>query len=131
MYKLNYFDFDDRPDNDDTYERYENRPRTALKEALDYDINMLNDILNKRDLECADKYNIASMFSQCVNEYLNSSQTSKDFEEFLIEVMGKEWYDNMITKWLARKSRKWAKDLNCPELADNKGIYLYNKGADF
>ena len=39
---------------------------------------------------------------------------------------GSEWYENMMSKYLARKSRIIAKNLGCPELADNRGLYLFD-----
>ena len=125
---IDYYDTDDRPMNDETYERMENRPMFLLREALEFDRELFNRILNKPFLTGADKYNLASMFAQCSYEYAESTQTSKSFEDFLIEVNGKEWFDNMMRGYLQRQNREFAKKLNCPELANNKGIYLYSPG---
>lgn len=120
-----YYNTDDRPMNDDTYDRMENRSRFSLKDALEYDQELFNKILNKPMLTGADKYNLAAIFAQCSSEYMESAKISKEFEEFLIEVNGKGWYDNMMRSYLQRQGRDIAKRLNCPELANNKGLYLY------
>ena len=112
--------------NDDTYDRMENRSRFSLQDALEYDQELFNRILNKPLLTGADKYNLAAIFAQCASEYMESSKISKDFEEFLVEVNGKEWYDSMMKSYLQRQSREMSKNLNCPELANNKNLYFYD-----
>ena len=126
----NYFDFDDRPINDDTCDRFENRSRFSLQDAVNYDKEYVNRILNKANLDDADRYNIASAFNETAETLLATTQDSKSFEEFMIEVMGKKWYENLIAKWLQRKTNELAKNWNCPELRNNKGIYLYNPNED-
>lgn len=121
-----YYNTDDRPMNEDTYDRMENRSRFSLQAALDYDRELVNKILNKQTLTKADRYNLAGIVAQCTYEYLESTKISKEFEDFLIEVNGKEWYDNMMHGYLQRQSRELAKKLKCPELANNQGLYLLN-----
>ena len=125
-----YFDFEDRVENEDTYERLENRPRFDLKEAIDYDYAFLNKILNKDHLEASDRYNIASVTGGYMFQFQDQMKTMKSFEEFTIEVMGKEWFDNLCSKWLARKSRDIAKQFGMPEMADNRNIIMFNPGED-
>ncbi len=122
---IDYYNTDDCPMNDETYERLEGRPRFSLQEALKFDRELFNRILNKPLISGADKYNLASMFAQSSYEYAESTKTNKEFEDFLIEVNGREWFDNMVSAYLQRQNRKLAKTLNCPELTNNKGIYLY------
>ncbi len=125
-----YFDFEDRIENDDTYERYENRPNWSLSEAIDYDYTFLNKILNKAVLEPSDKYNIASIAGSYMWLFQDHVATTKSFEEFTIEVMGKEWFNNMTSKWLARKSRELAKHFGMPEMADNRNIIMFKPGEE-
>ena len=120
-----YFDFEDRMENDDTYERYENRSQWSLKDAIDYDYDFLNKILNKDVLDDADKYNIASVAGSYMFQFKDHVETTKSFEDFTIEVMGQEWFNNMSGKWLARKSREMAKHFGMPEMADNRNIIMF------
>lgn len=119
-----YYDTDDRPVNDDTIDRFENRSRISLKDALGYDKDLLNRILNKDKLDEADKYNIASMYAECNYQYLECNNTHKEFEDFVIEVLGQETYNNLTSKWLQRKNNEMAKAMGCPELFNGKGIYF-------
>lgn len=120
----NYFDFDDRPWNDDTCDREQERSRFSLKDATEYDEKLFNKILNKDTLTDADKYNLASILTWYTAELMNHMETTKSFEEFTIEVNGKEWFDNMARAWLRRKSVEMAKNWGCPELANTKGVYF-------
>lgn len=124
----NYFDFDDRPINDDTIDREENRSRFYLSEALEYDRKYINRILNKSELLDADRFNISSVVSLLSFEFEDSAKTSKEFEEFLIEVNGKEWYDNMSRAFMQRKMNEFALNVGAPEMFNGRGMYLFNMG---
>ena len=127
---MNYFSDNYKKVNQNTMYRLGHRSRFSLDEALDFDKKMLNQILNTQNIGEADRFNIASIYQNVADEYLNTCATSKEFEEFLIEVNGKEWCDNMMKKYLARKSRQLAKDWNCPSIANTEGVYIYNNKED-
>ena len=120
-----YFDFSDRIENEDTYERYENRSRFDLDDAIDYDYGFINKIMNKGILDDSDKYNITEVLGWYIHELKSVCDTTKSFDEFTHEVMGDEWYTNMTSKWLARKSREWAKEFGVPEMGDNRNIIMF------
>ena len=121
----NYFDYENRIENEDTYERLENRSRFDLRAAGEYDMGFVNKILNKSELDASDKYNIADVISWYMYQLQEVCDTSKSFDEFTHQVMGDEWYNNMMSKWLARQSREWAKAAGMPEMADNRNIILF------
>lgn len=123
-----YFDFEDRMENEDTYMRLEERSRYSLDDATEYDYNFLNMILNKDVLTEEDKYNIASVCGGYMYELQDTTKTTKSFEDFTIEVMGQEWFNNISGKWLARKSREMAKHFGMPEMADNRNIIMFDPG---
>lgn len=125
-----YFDFDDRLYNDDTCDRETERPRSTLKAALEYDKNLFKRILNYPSIEEADKYNLASMYEWAAYELSSTTETTKWFEDFLIEVNGREWFDSMMSAWLRRKSVEIAKNWGCPELSNTKGVYFYKDGEE-
>ena len=126
----NYFDFDDCPENDDTYDRIMNRSRFSLAEACEFDEDFVNRILNKTVLDEADKYNIATVVSNAMYQLLDSNQVSKSFDDFIHEVMGDEWYTNITAKWLQRFGNQWAIEAGVPELINNKGVYLITPNED-
>ena len=125
-----YFDFMERIENEDTYERMENRSRYDLNQAIDYDYGFINKLLNKGELSDPDKYNIAAVVGWYMSQFLDTCNTTKSFDDFIQEVMGDEWYSNMTSKWLARMSREMAKQFGMPEMADNRNIIMFNKGED-
>ncbi len=101
-----YFNNERQKSNNDTLERTQNRPKCSLQKSLRYDRDFVNRTLNKPVLEDADKYNIASVLGQCSQEYWNSVQTHKGFEEFLYKKMGKDWFNKMTAEWFDEKSRE-------------------------
>lgn len=127
---INYFDFDDCPENEDTYDRIMNRSRFSLAEACDFDEEFVNRILNKAVLDEADKYNIATVVSNALFQLQDSNQVSKSFDDFIREVMGDEWYNNITAKWLQRFGNEWAKAVGVPELINNEGVYLITPNED-
>lgn len=130
---FDYFSEDDNSDrmpNKDAVDRMQERPRFYLKEALEYDKQYVNKILNHENLSIKDKVNIADVVSYLSNELLNTTETTKSFEDFTIEIMGREWFDNMIAKWLQRKNNEMAAKLNCPELFNPKGIFFMKPKDD-
>ncbi len=127
-----YFDFDieDVPDNDDTWERFEHRSRFSLKEILDYDRDFINRILNREKLTEADRYNVTRVIAEHFFHYLDSTMTLKGFEEFLIEVNGREWHDSMMKAWLRRKGAEMARNTGCPEFMPEGGAFFYDPDGE-
>lgn len=125
-----YFDFEDRVMNEDTAMRFEHRPNRDLADAIEYDMIFVNILLNKTILDEADKYNIASVLDQAFRMLYDTTVITKEFEDFTIEVMGKEWHSNLTAKWLQRRTNAIAKQWNMPQMINNMGNYLYIQNKD-
>lgn len=125
-----YFEFEDAPENEDTKIHYEHEPRTSIGDMINYEREFINKLLNKPTLEEADKYIISGIVeSICFNLY-TLNESAKSFDEFTEQVMGREWHDNIMAKWLQRMNNAFAEKVGCPELMNNKGIYLVMPGEE-
>lgn len=130
----NYFDDSwdaERPEyNDDYCERAENRPAYSLEEATEYDKEFVNKILNYDILTDSDKQNIADTMSWYMHQLAETTEITKSFEDFCIEVMGEEWHRNMANSWLRRKNNELAAKMGLPELYNSAGIFLIMPGEE-
>lgn len=120
----NYF-LDDHY-NDDINEWYENRPRMGtLKDVAEYDKTYVTNILAADNIPEGDRAVIASCILDWMDKAIGSNNVSKSFEEFLIEVHGRDWFDKMVAAWLGRESAELAREWGCPELMP-KNLGLFN-----
>ena len=125
-----YFEVEevDVPENEDTRIHYENKPRTTVGDMINYEREFINKLLNKPALEEADKYIVADIVESLCFQLYTLNESSKSFDEFTEQVMGKEWHDNMMAKWFQRLNNAFAEKVGCPEMMNNKGIYLVMPG---
>lgn len=131
----NYFDHDPdavRPEpNEDYWERTENRPRAGTLQTIsEYDRQYVNRILNYDLLTEADRQNIADVLNFYMYELEETREITKSFEDFIMEVMGTEWFDNMTAAWLRRKNNELAAKWGMPELLNNKGVFFIDPKND-
>ena len=95
-----------------------------MKDALDFDRAFVNEILNKDSLSKVDKHWIASMHNRACSEYLESTQTSKSFEEFVKERLGKKTYDKLVNELLQRQGNEFFQRTGMEEEMKPSAIYF-------
>lgn len=123
-------EFIDDHENDDTFRRWKERPYTTLSEAIEYDQNYINQILNYPKLSDGDKCNIARTVKMICFELLEMTAASASFESFIEEVIGEESFNNITAKWIQRKANQFAAKTGCIELFNDCGLYFYNPNDD-
>ena len=122
----NYFDMDiDKRvgENNRCIKRMNEKPRSSLHDAVEYDIGYVNEILNEKGISISDRQNIADVVSWLAAQLINTNDTERSFEKFLIGVMGEDWYQDMIAKWLQLIGNEMAEKLNCKELYRPTTVY--------
>ena len=108
---MNYFK-ELKTNNADTYDREENKPRTTIKEAADYDKRFVNRILNKTIPTEADKYNIARVVEWFDYELREINDTAVAFERIVRETLGEDVYEALTKKYLDEKMKAFEDRIN-------------------
>lgn len=114
---MNYYDMDDyyenlsESENDKHCELEEevmsHRSRISLEDALKYDREFVNKLLNKDQLSKVEKHWIASMHNRACEEYLEMNRTSKSFDDFVHERLGDKKYQKLVSEWLQMQGNEF------------------------
>lgn len=133
---MNYYDFEDFHEKLNKAESEENnaiecevmmnRSRFSLKDALNFDKKFINNLLKNDRLSKVQKHWIASMHNRVCEEYLDSNNTSKSFEEFLQERLGKAKYEKLVSEWLRQQGNEFFQRVGMEEEMKPSSIYLLN-----
>lgn len=95
---MNYFK-EDKPENNDTIKREEERSRTSLYDAANYDMVFVNGILNGKMTE-EDKFNIARVVEWFNYELREANDYACKFERFLCKL--KKYIENEMKEFWSR-----------------------------
>lgn len=128
-----YFDYDveDIPENEEGMEHYENKcGARTLEELVDINEKFVNKILNKKHLTEADKYNLSGVVTELGYHLMSLNEVSVAYDKLTHEVMGDEWYANMVKKVMQRLGNAFFDRVGAPELKNNSGVYVYKPGED-
>lgn len=86
------------------------RPRYGtLKQALDYDVESIEKLLDHGDRETA--IHIVKNIAYAFDEH---NTTSKEFEDFTISYLGKEKYEEISNAWLTQKTNSFFDKVGMP-----------------
>ena len=111
---------------DDIKRIMEEGPKTSLKERLEFDLRMINEILNREELEECDKRTIAAITMSISDGLKTTAKSAKDWEDFLVEVLGEEKMRNLTKAFFKRQIREINKKFGIPEPAANSGIIRFD-----
>ena len=100
--RVNYFK-EKKVENNDTFKREEEKSRTSLYEAADYDIKFVNRILNKPILTEGDKYNIASVLEWFNYELREINDHACEYEKVTRDFLGEETYNDLTKAYINYK----------------------------
>lgn len=99
------------------------RPRYGtLEDALNHDAETIKRLLKGHDKEKSQAIN--EIVQHIIYEYLDSTKTSKDFEDFSIRYLGKDKYDEVVRMWLKEKGNQFANQVGMPELVRPMAIFM-------
>lgn len=111
---------------DDVKRLIEERPYGNVGEALDFDLTMINEILNRENLEECDRRTIACIFMRETEEFRLFVRRTKEWEDLLIEILGEEKINNINKAYLKRQIRAINKTFGIPETAAGSGIIRFD-----
>jgi hypothetical protein len=111
---------------DDVKRLIEERPYGSVGEALDFDLTMINEILNRENLEECDRRTIACIFMRNTEEFRLFIRGAREWEDFLIEVLGKEKVNNLNKAYFKRQIREINKKFGIPETVAGSGVIRFN-----
>jgi len=111
---------------DDVKRFLEERPNGNIGEALDFDLTMINEILNRENLEECDRRTIACIFMRNTEEFRLFIRGARKWEDFLIEVLGKEKVNNLNKAYFKRQIREINKKFGVPETVAGSGVIRFD-----
>ena len=134
---MNFYDYDDfyeqlneaeiKEDNAIECEVMQNRPRySTLEDALNYDKEYVNKLLNKDKLSKVEKHWIASFHNKVCYEYVDSNKTIKSWEDFLQDRLGDK-YEQLIKEWLQMCDNEFFQRVGMDEQMKPSAVYLWGK----
>lgn len=111
---------------DDIKRIMEECPKTSLKERLEFDLKMINEILNREELEECDKRTIAAITMSMSHGLKTTVKSAKDWEDFLVEVLGEEKMRNLTKAFFKRQIREINKKFGVPETVAGSGVIRFD-----
>lgn len=104
------------------------RPRyQTLEEALNFDKEFINKLLNLDDLaeNEAAKAMIAEIHDRTVFEFTQTNEIAKSFDDFIQERLGDEKYNRLIMEYLQRQGNEFFQGVGMEEMMKPGAIYLF------
>ena len=111
---------------DDITRMIKERPNGNIIESMDFDLTMVNEILNRENLEECDRRTIACILMRQMEEFRLFIRGAREWEDFLAEVLGEEKKKNLNKAYLKRQIRAINKTFGIPETAAGSGIIRFD-----
>jgi hypothetical protein len=87
---------------------------------------MINEILNREELEECDKRTIAAITMSMSHGLKTTVKSAKDWEDFLVEVLGEEKMRNLTKAFFKRQIREINKKFGVPETVAGSGVIRFD-----
>lgn len=112
----------------------QHKSRFSLNDAVQFDKDYVNELLNKDYKDPAEseaaKYMIASIIDGLAFTLLDSNETANSWDQFLQERLGPKKYSKYIGEWLQRQGNEFFNRVGMPEEMKPSAIYLFEKEED-
>ena len=108
---MNYFK-EKKAENDETLLREEEKSRTSLYDSADYNIKLVNKILNKSIPTEADKYNIARVIEWFDYNLRQVNDCAVKFEKIVKDTLGEDVYNVLAKKYVKDEMKQFEERIN-------------------